>query len=81
MRLSSVISGMKEGILFTDADDRIVDLRDVRMLQLAGQGGFVNDDQLPGGEGVPFGEVVLPPHRGVLGGDPEIVGEDLSGNR
>ena len=49
--------------------------------QGAGEGGFVDDDELTRLEGGAVEEVVLPPLRRVLGRDPEIVGEDLGGDR
>ena len=48
---------------------------------LDGAVGFVDDDELPRLEGGVVAEVVVPPFRGVLGGDPEIVGQDLGGDR
>jgi hypothetical protein len=49
--------------------------------QGAGQGGFVDDDELARLERGAVDEVVLPPLRRVLRRDPEIVGEDLRGDR
>ena len=49
--------------------------------QGAGEGGFVDDDELARFEGGAVDEVVLPPLRRVLGRDSEVVGEDLCGDR
>ncbi|MPM81900.1 hypothetical protein SDC9_128957 [bioreactor metagenome] len=45
--------------------------------QSARQGGFVDDDELPRLEGGAVQEMVLPPLRGVLGRDAEVIGEHL----
>ena len=47
----------------------------------AGQGCLVDDDELPCLERGALHEVVLPPLRRVLRDDPQIVGEDLRGDR
>ena len=41
----------------------------------AGEGGFVDDDELPWLEGGAVEKVVVLPFRGVFGGDPEIVAQ------
>ena len=57
------------------------EVRDAVQGQGAGEGGFVHDDELASAERVSVDEVVLPPLRGVLGRDSQIIGEDLRRDR